>query len=252
MILIGWTQWTTGEKLVPNDASIFNHEECISFPKDGWWEQFRSSSIVFLHVPSRPGVSSFCFIKSNCSKQQPNPWSLTDMPGHGHNISMDDHLPKRLRQSGNGKDVFCMVKARMACTSLSQPPLLVYPEAFAHGTERFCNSINSTNLVVKQSLDNNGERVKELQKLADAIEQDYPHLHRTVSYYRSLLDGDRYRRPYSRLAFIEAGPKATACLSHVQLGKRPVDPKPHCLQVVFHHGGGGWSLNLSGFEMGLH
>ena len=24
-------------------------------------------------------------------------------------------------------------------------------------------------------------RVKELQKLADAIEQDYPHLHRTVS-----------------------------------------------------------------------
>ena len=78
----------------------------------------------------------------------------------------------------------------------------------------------------------------ELRKLADAIEQDYPHLHRTVSYYRSLLDNDRYRRPFSRLGFIEAGPKATASLSHVQLGQKPVDPKPHCLQVVFHHGGG--------------
>lgn len=72
-----------------------------------------------------------------------------------------------------------MVKARVACTSLSQPPLLVYPEAFTHGTEHFFNSINSTTLVVKQGLDANGERVKELQKLADAIEQNYPHLHRT-------------------------------------------------------------------------
>ena len=193
--------------------------------------RFRSCAV-------KAGFFFTLFHKLNCSKQQPNPLSLTDMPGHGHNISMDDHLPKRLRQSGNGKDVFCMVKARMACTSLSQPPLLVYPEAFTHGTEHFINSINSTNLVVKQGLDENGERVKELQKVADAIEKDYPHLHRTVSYYRSLLDGGRYRRPYPRLAFIEAGPKATACLSHVQLGQRPVDPKPHCLQVVFHHGGG--------------
>ena len=160
------------------------------------------------------------------------------MPGQGHNISMRDHLPKRLRMSGNGRDVFCMVKQRMSSTSLCQEPLLVYPEAFTHGTEHFFNTVNTTNLVVKQSLDEDGERVIEIEKMAEAIEHDYPHLHRAVAYYRSLLDKDRYRRPYSRLAFIEAGPKATACLSNVQLGERPVDPKPHCLQVVFHHGGG--------------
>lgn len=174
-------------------------------------------------------------------------WPLTDMPGQGHNISLNDHLPKRLRMSGNGRDVFCMVKQRMASTSLCQEPLLVYPEAFTHGTEHFFNTVNTTNLVIKQSLDDDGERVKEIEKMAEAIEHDFPHLHRAVAYYRSLLDKDRYRRPYSRLAFIEAGPKATACLSNVQLGEKPVDPKPHCLQVVFHHGGG-WLLGFHGFD----
>ena len=52
------------------------------------------------------------------------------------------------------------------------------------------------------------EREEELRLLADAMEQDFPHLQRTVRYYRSLLEPVVPLKPYPRLAFLEHAPNA--------------------------------------------
>ena len=49
------------------------------------------------------------------------------MPGQGHNLEVDDNVPRRLRSEGAMKDVFAMVKGYMSDQSLIQPPLLCYP-----------------------------------------------------------------------------------------------------------------------------
>ena len=148
-------------------------------------------------------------------------------------IQKDERVPKRLRSDGASRDIFALVKQHMSSDALSQPPLLVYPEAYLGGTERFVNQINSTDNVVQQSLDDS--RLQELAALADAMESDFSQMDRAARYYRSLLDESRPRIPYSRLAFVEAGPKANSGVADVQLGQRPPLPKPHWLQVRFHH-----------------
>jgi len=157
------------------------------------------------------------------------------MPGAGYGLDLDDHLPRRLRleQGGNSKDVFCMVKATMADERLSQPPILVYPQCFLPATQGFFNRINDTNLLVTASLDQG--RCEELSELAENIQKDFPHMQRGVAYLRSLMDGDRRWQPLPRLQFIEAGPAASLGLGNLQVGQPPPPPKPHRLQVVFHH-----------------
>ena len=147
-------------------------------------------------------------------------------------IQKDDRAPKRLRMQGNDRDVFVMVKQLMSSTNLSQLPLLVYPQAFLDSTEEFWNKVNSTNLIIQQSLDD--ERANQLSEFADRIEQDFPHMHRAVKYYRSLLRSDRFRQPYSQLGFVQAGPGALDHRSNLRLGEMPARRKPHHLQVVFH------------------
>ena len=157
------------------------------------------------------------------------------MPGAGYGLDLDENLPRRLRQEqgGNNKDVFCMVKATMADARLSQPPILVYPQCFLPATQGFFNRINNTNLLMTASLDEG--RCEELAELAENIEKDFPHMQRGVAYLRSLMDGDRRRQPLPRLQFVEAGPAASLGLGNLQVGQPPPPPKPHRLQVVFHH-----------------
>ena len=162
--------------------------------------------------------------------------SLSDLPGQGHGLQIDENLPRRLRTAGSLKDVFAMVKGYMSDQELIQPPLLVYPEAFLDGTERFLNQINSTDEVVTQNLD--GERAAELEALAEAIAKDFPSFERTARYYRSLIDMARSRKPFSRLAFFDAGPMIGNGLAEVQVPERPPEPMNHWLRVVFHHSRG--------------
>ena len=151
------------------------------------------------------------------------------MPG---NIQLDDNVPRRLRQEGCAKDVFALVKMNMSDSVLSQNPLNVWPEAFVSKSETFWNSVNNTGHIVQQHLDS--ERELELKKLYMAISNDFPHLNRSVAYYKTLLDSSRPRKPYAHLHFVDAGPNAAERIPNVQLGERPAPPMPHPLQVVFH------------------
>lgn len=168
---------------------------------------------------------------------------LAALPGHGDGMQLDERIPRRLRQAGQGRDVFCMVKQQMADLCLVQNPLLVWPEALLPTAEAMWNRVNTTQFFVQQSLDE--ERAEELKKLTRALERDFPNLHRTIHYYKALVAGNKPRHPYSRLKFIEAGPNAIDRVADVQMGDRPPPPKPRQLQVVFHRGwilsnGQGW------------
>lgn len=154
------------------------------------------------------------------------------MPGGGHGLDLDERVPRRLRCDGNSKDIFCMVKGTMSDDRLVQPPILVYPHSFLPATESFFNRINTTDMHLTPSLDD--ERRAELINLADNIEKDYPHMGRGVAYLRSLAGQDQCRQQSPALKFIEAGPSALG-LGDMQLGPRRLPPKPHKLQVVFHH-----------------
>ena len=169
-----------------------------------------------------------------------DPWlccyTLSDMPGQGHNLEVDDDVPRRLRSEGAMKDVFAMVKGYMSDQSLIQPPLLCYPASFAASTENYFNQINSTREVVHQELE--AERIAELESLAAAISKDFPHMDRAVRYYRTVIDMARPRKPFSRLSFLDAGPFQRNGLGNVQLPQRPAEPMNHWLQVVFHHSRG--------------
>ena len=155
------------------------------------------------------------------------------MPVLPAQVDLDERLPRRLRQDGNGRDVFALVKMNMSDDVLSQKPLLVWPETFMSETEAFFSRLNHTREVVQQSMDE--ERVAELSRLADNLEKDFPHLRRGVQYYRTLLTEGRDRKPYSPLKFIDAGPSAGERYTNLQMGPRPLPPRPRLLQVVFHH-----------------
>lgn len=161
---------------------------------------------------------------------------LTDMPGQGHGLQLDENLPRRLRSEGSLRDVFAMIKSYMSDRSLTQPPLLVYPQCFMTTTEQYFNDVNQTDDVIQQVLD--PERISGLEALANGIEKDFPHLDRTVRYYRSIVDMDRARKPMSRIGFLDVGPPPRHGLANVQLPQRAPEPDNHWLQVVFHHSRG--------------
>ncbi len=164
---------------------------------------------------------------------KPRSWfsALSAMPG---GIQVDENVPRRLRQEGCSKDVFALVKMQMSDRVLCQNPLNVWPEAFVPISETFWNRVNSTRHIVQQGLE--PEREQELTKLYMAISNDFPHLHRSVAYYKTLLDSSRPRKAYAKIDFIDAGPNAAERIPNVQLGELPAPPRPHPLQVVFHRG----------------
>ena len=157
------------------------------------------------------------------------------MPGAGHGLDLDEHVPRRLRAEGSNKDVFCMVNAKMSDAFLSQRPVLVFPQSFLGVTEAFFNKVNSCTVLSTASLEDS--RCEELQEMAECIEKDFPHMSRGVSYLRSLTDPDRRREPCPRLKFIDAGPSLSWAhgLGDLRLGPGLPPPKPYPLQVVFHH-----------------
>lgn len=153
------------------------------------------------------------------------------MPG---DVQVDDRVPRRLRGAGESKDVFALVKMQMCDTFLSQAPLNVWPASFLRLSEDFWNKVNTTTHVVQQHLDE--EREAELHKLQKAIAKDFPHLQRGSQYYQTLLDSSRERQPFSKFHFVDVGPNAADRIPRAELGEPAPPPKPHPLQVVFHHG----------------
>lgn len=150
------------------------------------------------------------------------------------NVVVDNNVPRRLRELGDAKDIYAMVKMQMSDNVLIRCPLNVWPQKFLTVTESFWNHCNNTRHVVQQSMD--PERVAELDKLRKAIERDYPHLRRAANYYKNLLDASRPRQSFYKLDFVDSGPNAAQRVANlnVQLGARAHPPRPHCLKVVFH------------------
>ena len=95
------------------------------------------------------------------------------------------------------------------------------------------NKINTSKAVLEHTQET--QRRDELKELAAAFTMDFPHMSRAVGYLNS-LDPARHgpRGPIKSFPFIDAGPTAVERVGQVQLGARPLPPKPHHLQVVFH------------------
>lgn len=157
------------------------------------------------------------------------------MPGLGQGLVLDEKVPRRLRSAGQSKDVFALVKTFMHDEELQQPPLCVLPESLLPSTQSFVNSLNTTSLSRIANVDE--QRAEQLLEIAEALDEDFPHLHRGAAYLRSLTDKDRPRQPYTRLKFVDAGPRGFN-LGGWHLKDPPLPPKPHKLQVVFHHSKG--------------
>lgn len=166
----------------------------------------------------------------------PSQPSWPAMPHGGVGITTEENVPRRLRGEGDRRDIFGLVKGHMADTCLIQPPLLIWPQSLLGAAENFWNRVNTTDEVVQQSLDQS--RVDELMLLADQIGRDFPHMNRAIQYYKKLVDPQRPRQPYAQLQFVAAGPNASSRVTDMRLGARPPPPRPHRLEVVFHHGRG--------------
>ena len=158
------------------------------------------------------------------------------MPNGGIGIDKDEKVPLRLRGQGDQKDIFGLVKANMADSTLIQPPLLVWPQSLLGSCEHFWNRVNTTTEIVQQELETS--RADDLIRLADQLQADFGHMGRAVQYYRSLVNPDRPKKPYEQLQFVADGPQANARVGEVRLGQRPLPPRPHRLEVTFHHGRG--------------
>ena len=158
----------------------------------------------------------------------------TGLP-QGERLQCDERVPRRLRGDERQLDVFCCVKQNMSDGFLCQNPLLVLPQTLMAETESFINRVNSARSITPSLAP---ERMEELELLAKEISEDYPHMSRTVTFYKSLLDDAPRLQPYPRLKFIESLPRAGNRWCQFNLGEMPPRPKPHPLQVVFHRGGG--------------
>lgn len=164
----------------------------------------------------------------------PSHLSRPAMPNNGFGITTEENVPRRLRGQGDRRDIFALVKGYMSDTSLVQDPLLTWPQSLMPTTENFWNRVNVTDEVVQQSLDQS--RVDELMLLADQLGRDFPHMSRAIQYYKTLVNPQRPRKPFAQLEFVNAGPQASTRASQMRLGARPPPPRPHRLEVVFHHG----------------
>lgn len=174
----------------------------------------QSSTKFYFHAKGRLDGT-----QQNCLKRLTQVWKLhrlplqtflpiwAGMPGQGYNLQLDDNLPRRLRSSGNGRDIFAMVKMSMSHDVLSQPPLLVYPHMLLSNTEAFFNKVNQADApVLTAKLEDS--RCDELRELSSQLEKDFPHLSRGARYLRQLTEPDRHRGPCCNLNFIDAGPRA--------------------------------------------
>ena len=152
----------------------------------------------------------------------------SQLPRRG--IDLDERKPRYMQDNNSDQDIFCLVKANMSDSTLSQNPILTYPSHLLPQSEHFWNRVNVTDAVIHPELEE--ARRAELAELAAAISHDFPSYGRAVEFYRKMLHPGEFQ-PYSHIKFVHV-PKAHARSLAMNLGERPPPPKPHFLQVVFH------------------
>ena len=122
----------------------------------------------------------------------------------------------------------------MSSTQLCQNPLLVWPATLGAQSQKMLEDCNSPTCPI-QGCEISDDRIEDLKLLREAISRDFPHMRRTVAWYTGMIDKTRDSsvRPIS-LTFVQHNTAHDLDNVNVQLGQRPVPPKPHELQVVFH------------------
>ncbi|CAL1131723.1 unnamed protein product [Cladocopium goreaui] len=162
------------------------------------------------------------------------PGVLDGLPHQGQGLELDERQPRAWRTQDGSRDVFCMVKQAMSSTQLCQNPLLVWPATLGAQSQKMLEDCNSPTCPI-QGCEISDDRIEELKLLREAISRDFPHMRRTVAWYTGMIDKTRDSsvRPIS-LTFVRHNTAHDLDNVNVQLGQRPVPPKPHELQVVFH------------------
>lgn len=155
-------------------------------------------------------------------------------------VTTEERLPVRLRNGGQGKNIFALTKLRMSSEHLSQTPLLIYPEGYIASTRHCWARVANPDAAlpfVRPSMES--DRRGELDKLRRQFEVDFPHLARAGAYYKFLTDPNRDKQAPMRFEFIDVGPTADDRVGDVVLGNPGIQPKPYKLRVVFHRAADG-------------
>ena len=129
------------------------------------------------------------------------------------------------------RDVFCLVKQFMSDGFLSQDPLLIMPNALKSESDYFIRMANRAPAVDPFL---SPERIEELRLLATEIAEDFPHMGRAVTYYKSLLVENPKVEAYPRIKFLGQVDRSNARWCKFNLGEQQPRPKPHALKVTFH------------------
>jgi len=159
------------------------------------------------------------------------------LPEEGKSMQLRDRCPRSWRADADDlDDVFCMVKATMACTSLSQEPLLVFPAAMEPASQKFLQEANSSRCPLR-SYSIEAERWDELRLIRHALTQDFPHLNRAAAWYEELLRNPQPMPKFENvpeLSFLRHQSAWQEDVRGFRLQPRQLPPKPYELQVVFH------------------
>ncbi|CAK9006167.1 unnamed protein product [Durusdinium trenchii] len=126
-----------------------------------------------------------------------------DLPNQGLGMDKVERIPRAMRNPAEShRDIFALVKSRMASTSLAQDPLLCMPGSLQAKAEEFIKLANREDCP-KQSWKIEDERRQELSLLCKAIKRDYPHMHRACAWYASMDDAAN-PAPVPDLAFLRS------------------------------------------------
>ena len=214
-----------------------------------------STTILHIHVQRRLGmlcksvpclhypVKSMCvyFFGVCCSSKftELQLWFVWFLAGGfppGEEIETEERLPRRLHGDGpSDRDVFCLVKQFMSDGFLSQDPLLVLPNALKLESDYFIRMANRAPAVDPFL---SPERIEELRHMATEIAEDFPHMGRAVTYYKTLLVENPKVEPYPRIKFLGQVDRSNARWCKFNLGEQHPRPKPHALKVTFHRARG--------------
>lgn len=160
--------------------------------------------------------------------------SNAGMPNRGADLETEERQPRSMRGQGDpGQDVFCLVKQNMSDSCLSQRPILVLPSALMGRTGEFFQRLNDPGLALTGGF--TPERVEELQLLKKNIEKDFPHMTRAMKYYEDAMNPRLSKAPFTQITFCNHAAADPGRWHRINLGERAPPPRPHALQVVYHH-----------------
>ncbi|CAK9062514.1 unnamed protein product [Durusdinium trenchii] len=207
----------------------------VPFPKEKW------TSLVPNDVTLKNCYKVRKHDEHDASKvQTPVPHCFTFMKRSRMPVQFEkvERLPTHLRSHDDQvamDDVFCLVKSELSSSTLSQVPILVLPGSLLGKSKRFLELAKSSDLLAKPGFE--PERKDEIKRLAVALKRDFPSLTRGINWYDTLLarSEDTDVGQATHLSFLNNINNVEELNHHdFQWAARPVPPKPHCLQVVFH------------------